>query len=376
MSTEAAAPDYTINNPAVVTKYKTAGEISVKVLQEVKKLAVPGATIYELCKFGDELLLEETSKIYNSKKSKVESKGIGFPTCVSPNNIAEYLSPASADDKAANLTLKEGDVVSIQLGAQIDGYVASAGETVVVGAEKITGRAADVIAAAYYATEAAIRTIKEEKKNFDVTKVVGEIAKAYETTPLEGMLSYSQQRNVALGEKEIIINPSETQKNQVASLNFKNGDVFGLDILISSSKDGKAKPTDIKTTLYKLTGNNYSLKLKSSHAALAEVKSHSANFPVTTREFKEPTKGRMGLQECVNHNVMTAYDVVSEKEGEIIAQFFSTVALTSTGVLKLAYPEFDISKVESSHKIEDQAILDLLKQPLKAKKAKKAKSAN
>lgn len=383
MSTTATAaadakPDYTINNSDVITKYKTAGEIANRVLAEVKKLSIPGATIFELCKYGDELLVEETSKIYNSKKSKVESKGIGFPTTISPNNIAEYLSPASADDKAANLTLKQGDVVKIQLGAQIDGFVSSVGETIVVGQPegvKITGKAADVISATYYATEAAFRLIREDKKNYDVTNVVGKIASAYNTTPLEGMLSYNQERNVALGEKEIIINPNESQKSQVPSLNFKVGDVFGLDILISSSKDGKAKSGDIKTTIYKLTGNNYSLKLKASHQALGEIKSKSAHFPVPIRELKEPTKGRMGLQECVNHNVMTAYDVVQEKEGEIIAQFFSTVALTKNGLVKLAASNFDINTVESEYKIEDEKILDLLKQPLKTNKKKAKKAA-
>lgn len=369
-------PDYTINNTDVLTKYKTAGEISLKVLDILKDLLIPGATIYDLCKYGDELLLEEISKIYNSKKSKVDSKGIGFPTSISPNNIAEYLCPATADDKDANLTLKKGDVVKVQLGAQIDGYGSALAGTYVVGLkkdEKITGRAADVIAAAHYATEASLRLLNPEHKNFDITKVVSKIASAYETTPVEGMLSYNQERNVLLGDKEIIINPSDSQKSQVASLNFSVGEVYGLDILISSSKDGKAKRGDIKTTIYKLTGSNYSLKLKSSHQALAEVKKQSANFPTTTRNFADPKKGRMGLQECVSHNVMVAYDVVAEKENEIIAQFFTTAAITKNGVVKLGSANFDISQVESTHKIEDEEILALLKNPLKkSKKTKKA----
>lgn len=364
--------DYTINNSDVVTKYKTAGEIASRVLAEVKKLVIPGATVFAICSFGDELLVEETSKIYNSKKSKVESKGIGFPTSVSPNNVAEYLSPASVDDKHANLTLKKGDVVKVQLGAQIDGFASILADTIIVGEDKFTGKVADAVSAAYYSTEAALRLFNENKKNYDVTNVVNKISKAYDVTPLEGMLSYSQERNVLLGSKEVILNPSESQKNQVPSVNFKIGEVYGLDVLISTSKDGKAKSkSELRTTIYKLTGNNYSLKLKASHQALAEIKSQSAAFPVTIRNLKEPTKGRMGLQECVNHAVMTPYDVVVEKESETIVQLYTTVAITKNGVVKLASSNFDISKVDSDKKIEDPEILELLKQPLKTKKAKK-----
>lgn len=360
-----STPDTTITNSDVLAKYKAAGEILAKVLKEVEALAIPGASVFELCKHGDELLEEETSKIYNLKKNKVD-KGIGFPTCVSPNNVAEYFSPNTAED---DVVLKEGDIVSIHLGAQIDGYVSAVSKTVSVGGPA-TGKKADAIAAAYYATEAAIRVISEENKNYDVTKTVANVAKEFGVVPLEGMLSYAQEQNKPLGDKEIILNPTEQQKSQVASLPFKVGDVFGLDILVSTG-EGKAKPTDIKTTVYGLTGNLYLLKLKASHHALSEVKSKSAHFPINTRLFKDPKKGRMGLQECVNHGVMTAYDVVSEKPDEVIAQFFVTVGLTKNGIVKLAYPEVDLDQVKTEKKIENEELLSLLKRGLKKKKVAK-----
>jgi methionine aminopeptidase len=61
-------PDYTLNNPDTLTKYKTAAQISEKVLAEVSKLCVPGSKIVDICEKGDKLIEEELSKVYRGKK--------------------------------------------------------------------------------------------------------------------------------------------------------------------------------------------------------------------------------------------------------------------------------------------------------------------
>jgi methionine aminopeptidase len=61
-------PDYSLNNPDTLTKYKTAGQISEKVLAEVSKLCVPGAKIVEICQKGDKLIEDEVAKVYRGKK--------------------------------------------------------------------------------------------------------------------------------------------------------------------------------------------------------------------------------------------------------------------------------------------------------------------
>jgi methionine aminopeptidase len=62
------ALDYTLNNPDTITKYKTAAQISEKVLSEVSKLCVAGANIIDVCEKGDKLIEEEISKVYRGKK--------------------------------------------------------------------------------------------------------------------------------------------------------------------------------------------------------------------------------------------------------------------------------------------------------------------
>ena len=54
-----------------------------------------------------------------------------------------------------------------------------------------------------------------------------------------GMLSCQQTQNIIDGKKRIILNPSESQKRDFESATFAEGEVYGIDILVSSGEDGK-----------------------------------------------------------------------------------------------------------------------------------------
>ncbi|KAK7678186.1 hypothetical protein QCA50_018865 [Cerrena zonata] len=366
-SNTSKTPDITVANTDVVTKYKTAGDIANRVLAEVRKAAKDQSSTWDLCNLGDKLLEEELSKIYNSKKTSKISKGIAFPTCINPNNIPAHLSPVNQEDEA-NITLKNGDVVNIMLGAQIDGYPSIIGETFIIGEEVTSGKKADLITSAWYASEAALRTFKPGNRNWDVTNIVDKVAKFYETTALESMLTHNQEKNVLYGPKEIILNPTKENKNQMDTFRFEENEVYGLDILISTSEEGKVKKANFNTSLFKLTG---------------EFKSKSSGlFPMNIKKCDEPRKARVGLIECVNHQVILPYDVMADKQGEYVAQFFTTFAITKNGVLKFTDPSFNQDLYKTEKSIKDEEINTLLTQPLKAesnaakkKKAKKAAAA-
>ena len=53
------------------------------------------------------------------------------------------------------------------------------------------------------------------------------------------MLSCQQTQNVIDGKKRIILNPTETQKRDFETATFEENEVYGIDILISSTEDGK-----------------------------------------------------------------------------------------------------------------------------------------
>ena len=57
------------------------------------------------------------------------------------------------------------------------------------------------------------------------------------------MLSCQQTQNVIDGKKRIILNPGEGQKKDFETITFAEGEVYGIDVLVSSGEDGKVRLT-------------------------------------------------------------------------------------------------------------------------------------
>lgn len=119
-----------------------------------------GKTLFHHCPIHAPLNHFLFNSIQVFKKEKDVKKGIAFPTCLSVNNCICHFSPTKNDP---DYELKEGDIVKIDLGAHIDGFIAVAAHTVVAKSDpaaKVKGRAADVILATYWASQAALRLLK------------------------------------------------------------------------------------------------------------------------------------------------------------------------------------------------------------------------
>eukprot|EP01115_Flamella_aegyptia_P006464 TRINITY_DN27093_c0_g1_i1.p1 TRINITY_DN27093_c0_g1~~TRINITY_DN27093_c0_g1_i1.p1 ORF type:complete len:393 (+),score=205.52 TRINITY_DN27093_c0_g1_i1:74-1252(+) len=355
--------DSEISNPSVLSKYKDAGEIANRCLAYVLGEVAVGKKVVDICVAGDKYMEEQLAKTY--KSTKVE-KGIAFPTCISINNVAGHFSPLQGDET----TIQDGDVVKVDLGVQIDGFISMAAHTIVAGTAGATGRKADVILAAHYAAEAAHRLIKPGKKNSDVTAAIAKIAEQYKVSPLEGVLSHQLKRYIVDG-NNVIIN-KESLENKVEEFEFEENQVYCVDILMSSG-EGKAKELETKTTVYKrAVDREYNLKMKASRYVFNEINQRFPTFPFTLRALDE-NRGRLGITEMLKHELLYSYPVLFEKSGEFIAQIKFTVMITPTATVRLNGP-IEIKNVTSEHKIEDKEILDILAQGTKrAKKNKKNK---
>ena len=224
-----------------------------------------------MCLLGDKRLLEETGKAF--KKDKKITKGIAFPTCLSVNHTICHFSPLVSEP---DLTLAEGDMVKIDMGAHIDGFIAVVAHTVVVGGDVVTGRKADVLLAAHLASEAALRLVKPGNETYEVTETVSKIAEAFDCKPVEGMLSHQLEQNRIDGEKTIIQNPSEAQRKEHEKFDFSVHEVYAVDVLISSG-EGLGREKDAKITIYKKTDESYMLKMKTSREFYSKVKSICSN---------------------------------------------------------------------------------------------------
>ncbi|BFZ22640.1 hypothetical protein BsWGS_25679 [Bradybaena similaris] len=367
---EVESVEATPANDVVVTKYKMAGDMVNTILKELTLKCKNGATVLELCEFGDNRLNEETSKVF--KKDKEMKKGIAFPTCVSINNCVCHFSPLKSDP---DVTLKDGDVVKIDLGAHVDGYIAVAAHTVVVGASKdnpVTGRKADVIVATQKALEVALRLVKPGNTNYQTTDGIQKVTEDFKCKPIEGMLSHQLKQHIIDGEKAIIQNPSEAQRKDHESCEFDVHEVYAIDILVSTG-DGKGRELDTRTTVYKKKDIIYQLKMKASRQFFSETEKKFLLMPFTLRAFDDERKAKMGVLECVKHDLMQPFSVLYEREGEFVAQYKQTVILMPNGPLKITGLPFEEELYKSEFSVTNAESLSLLNTSISKKAAKKKK---
>jgi len=121
--------EQSIAEETVIGKYTAAAEIANRVVKLVAAKCVDGASCREVADYGDKLIAEECTKVF--KKEKDLKRGIAFPTCLSVNNCICHFSPIWSEP---DYTIKEDDMVKIDLGAHIDGYISVVAHTIVVGA--------------------------------------------------------------------------------------------------------------------------------------------------------------------------------------------------------------------------------------------------
>ncbi|XP_006629280.1 proliferation-associated protein 2G4 [Lepisosteus oculatus] len=371
MSGDDEQQEQTIAEDLVVTKYKMGGDIANQALRKVVEAAKPGVSVLALCEKGDALIMEETGKIF--KKEKEMKKGIAFPTSVSVNNCVCHFSPLKSDP---DYTLKEGDLVKIDLGVHVDGFIANVAHSFVVGATKeapVTGRKADVIKAAHLCAEAALRLVKPGNQNTQVTEAWNKIAQSFKCTAIEGMLSHQLKQHVIDGEKTIIQNPSDQQRKDHEKAEFEVHEVYAVDVLISTG-EGKARDAGQRTTIYKRDPTKqYGLKMKTSRVFFSEVERRFDGMPFTLRAFEDEGKARLGVVECAKHELLQPFNVLYEKEGENVAQFKFTVLLMPNGPMRITSGPFDQELYKSEHEVQDPELKALLQSSASRKTQKKKK---
>lgn len=297
-----------------------------------------------ICEKGDKLLDDEISKVYKGKKI---TKGIATPTTVSPSSHITPFTPLVSDAEDANLEIHAGELVKIQLGAQIDGFGAIVCNTIVIPKEKgeepeVSGREADVLLATYYANELLLRLMvppgllasgtEEERKKAASTKppsqhqiitLVEKVAKAYGVQVVQHTTTWQFERNEIEGKKKIILSPSDSTKGEG---NGAVGDVWGVEVGMSLGS-GKVKELDKRSTLLRRTATTYGLKRPSSRQVLSEIVKKFGTFPFSLRQLDDEKAGKVGVIECIRSGVLREYKPTAEADGSAVTRLFTTIGM-------------------------------------------------
>lgn len=358
----------------ILTKYKFAGEITAKAIKSTTEACAEGKTVLEICKHGDKAVEDGVAGVF--KTDKKLAKGSAFPTTVSINNIICNFAPLPSDP-ASGQQLKKGDVVKIQLGAHIGGYAAVAAETMVVGASKsnpVEGKSADAIKAAWTAAECAIRAMQPGKTNHEVAREVEACIKQFDgVRAVEGTQTNLMDKDVIDGKKKIVLAAEASSRPEACKL--EENEVYGVDIQVTTSESGKSKSDTDKTTIYKKTGSTYLLKMATSRQVFSEVQKVAGAFPFSLRVLEDEKKARMGIRECVNHSLVSPFEVQYDgKENAVTAQIFFTCAISAKGANRLtpAPAWYNEEIVKSTQSIKDEELKAKLAAPVRQQKKKGA----
>ncbi len=152
-------------SPAELEKMRAAGLLVYKILSRMRELAVEEATTMDLEVEADKLIRDAGAKSA-FKGYYVPAVGSRFPyvLCTSINNEIVHGMPS------AKRKLKQGDIVSIDTGVQLDGYYGDSAITVPIGS--INGRIQKLVEVTREALERAIEKATPGNRLFDICGAV------------------------------------------------------------------------------------------------------------------------------------------------------------------------------------------------------------
>ncbi|MEM3526379.1 MAG: type II methionyl aminopeptidase, partial [Candidatus Jordarchaeaceae archaeon] len=264
-------------------KYRKAGRAVKSVREIARKIVQPGTPIIDICeKLENELLNREVN--------------LSFPCNVSLNNIAaHYTSPI--DDKTF---ISENDVVKIDFGSHVDGYIADTAFTICFKPEY-----EKLIEASEKALEAAIGMIKPGVETKLIGEKIEEIIKGYGFRPIKDLSGHLLDQYLLHGSK-IIPNISIPH-----GVKIEEGEVYALETFATT---GSGSVTEAPYAyIYSLLPIRAPLRFKGSRQVLNLVQKEFKTLPFAERWLaKKVSKAglKLAIKELTEKGLFRAYNVL------------------------------------------------------------------
>jgi len=280
----------------VLAKYRKASDISKKCKEYGRKLAVPGANYLEL-----------SEKI----ESKIREMGaeLAFPANISVNDVAAHYC---ASEKDAN-TLKEGDLLKLDIGVHIDGYIVDSAISISIK----TKTHDKLIKSAREALDNAIKMVKPGVYVSDIGEVIESTIKKHGFKSIRNLSGHGiEQYNVHAGYN---------------IPNYKSGGKFklekGMVIAIEPfATDGRGLVTEGKSSgIYELAEKK---QVRMYRDVLNHILSNYQTLPFSEREISKKfgrTKTKLAISSFVRSGILHDHKILNEKPGSKVAQFEHTI---------------------------------------------------
>ncbi len=280
-------------DPEIQKKLLKAGKIAAQVRREgALRLSKPGASFLEVADYCEKQI----------KKLGGEIAWVQMAV----NDTAAHYCPAE-DDKSVS---QEGDLIKVDIGVHLDGYIADNAMSVEVGSDKY----AEMIKAAQNALKAAVKLARPGTPLWQLGEAQLSEAEALGFTTIKNLSGHTLEKYKIHSGINI---PSYNNKDKKE---LQEGWMIAIEPFVTNGQGlirEKGIPTIFMASEKASTASLYGRKI------LQEVKPLNG-LPFTsrwlTRKFGTGTTA-IGLRELLKTNAVHAYPPLVEVSGGIVTQF-------------------------------------------------------
>jgi methionyl aminopeptidase len=190
----------------ILEKYREAGRILIEVKDNAVKKVKVGASLLELAEH-----------IESSIKEK--GAGVAFPVNISLNEEAAHATPSKNDKRVF-----ARDLVKLDIGTHIDGYIADTAVTVDLGNNK------EIVKASQTALDAAIDVIKAGINTSKISEVIEKTITDFGFNPVVNLTGHGLEQYMQHAPPSILNKRIET------GVKLKEGQVVAIEPFTSSGK--------------------------------------------------------------------------------------------------------------------------------------------
>jgi len=276
-------------------KYIKAGKIAGEVREKSKELVKVNANIFDIA--------EKLEKMIRDKGAEP-----AFPVNISINDIAAHYTPISGDETKIN----NGDVVKIDVGAHVDGFVGDTACTIALGEKH-----QKLVESSEAALAETIKLCKPGTKLSDISTKIEETINSFGFNPISNLTGHG------LAEYDLHAEP------QIPNIKFNSDYKLSKDQVIAiepfaTDGSGMVKESE-PVIIFRLVGGgpvrNHDARIIMSFAD----KFRGLPFAERWIPIESRVKIRIALRELRERGIIYEYPVLKEAKNGFISQAEHTI---------------------------------------------------
>lgn len=287
--------------------YLRAGKIASEVREDARKKHHVGSTLLEICE---------------SVESQIRGMGAepAFPVNTSLNDIAAHYTAEPND----STTVKEGDVLKIDIGVQIDGYIADTAVTVCYDPKYES-----LVKAAEAALAEAVRAARANTKAGDIGRVIEATITKFGFRPIQNLSGHSLQQYTVHAGKSI---PNIWTRG--SSFALLPNQAYAIEPFVTT-KDGQGVVYEGKTrNIFGITSRK-PVKDEEADKLLELIWSRYRTLPFAMRwltERYDEKDVRQLMETLIKKKNVHSYPILVEGHGKVVVQAEHTLIPSESSV--------------------------------------------